>query len=154
MVGGTKVSADVTALAHRPPSLLVGTPGRLLDLLEGQGMLHAFSAVQVLIFDEADQLLDLGFRPAIEAILRALRPTAAARQTLLFSATMPADVAQVGVRVRVRVRVSAMVRIRVSSSPPRCRPTWRRWRPSPHISPISPHLPIPPHISPYLPRPR
>ena len=95
MVGGTKVSADVSALAHRPPAILVATPGRLVDLLEGQGMLHAFSAVQVLIFDEADQLLDMGFRPAIEAILRALRPTAASRQTLLFSATMPHDVAQV-----------------------------------------------------------
>ena len=113
MVGGTKVSADVSALAHRPPSILVATPGRLVDLLEGQGMLHAFSAVQVLIFDEADQLLDMGFRPAIEAILRALRPTAASRQTLLFSATMPHDVAQVRARARARARVSARVRVRV-----------------------------------------
>ena len=51
--------------------------------------------MQVLIFDEADQLLDMGFRPAIERILNALRSTAATRQTLLFSATMPKDVAQV-----------------------------------------------------------
>ena len=47
VVGGTKVSADVSALAHRPPSILVATPGRLNDLLDGQGMLHAFSGLQV-----------------------------------------------------------------------------------------------------------
>ena len=95
VVGGTKVQQDVYALAHRPPSILVATPGRLNDLLHEQGMLHAFSSLQVLIFDEADQLLDMGFRPAIERILSALRSTAATRQTLLFSATMPQDVAQV-----------------------------------------------------------
>jgi ATP-dependent RNA helicase MSS116, mitochondrial len=44
-----------------------------------------------LVLDEADQLLEMGFRPAIEAALRRLPPPAA-RQTLLFSATMPADV--------------------------------------------------------------
>ena len=58
VVGGTKVSADVSALAHRPPSILVATPGRLNDLLDGQGMLHAFSGLQVCpspLFD-GDQL--------------------------------------------------------------------------------------------------
>ena len=61
---------------------------------------------QVLIFDEADQLLDMGFRPAIDKILRALKSTAATRQTLLFSATMPQDVAQVA---RIATRDAKMV---------------------------------------------
>ena len=46
VVGGTKVEKDVSALAHRPPSILIATPGRLNDLLDGQGMLHAFSGLQ------------------------------------------------------------------------------------------------------------
>jgi len=50
---------------------------------------------QVLIFDEADQLLEMGFRPAVEQILAALTPTAATRQTLLFSATLPKDVLRI-----------------------------------------------------------
>jgi hypothetical protein len=66
VVGGTKVSADVSALAHRPPSILVATPGRLNDLLDGQGMLHAFSGLQVRpspLFDEADQLPTTHYSP-------------------------------------------------------------------------------------------
>ena len=46
----------------------------------------------MLIFDEADQLLEMGFRPAVLQILAALKPSAATRQTLLFSATLPKDV--------------------------------------------------------------
>ena len=52
-------------------------------------------AMQVLVLDEADQLLSLGFKKELAAILAALQPTAAARQTLLFSATLPEDVMKV-----------------------------------------------------------
>ena len=58
-----------------------------------QGLGARLAGLKTLVLDEADQLLQMGFRQAIEAILKYL-PAKAARQTLLFSATMPADVRQ------------------------------------------------------------
>ena len=92
--GGTNVKSDIAVL-RRPPSLLVGTPGRLVDLMFDQGLGSLFHNLAALIFDEADQLLEMGFRPSITKILQALQPCALTRQTLLFSATMPGDVLQV-----------------------------------------------------------
>ena len=95
--GGTNIKSDLRALtgSGRPPSLLVATPGRLNDLLYNHGCDALFANLTTLIFDEADQLLEMGFRPDITKILNKLAEvgaTAARRQTLLFSATMPADV--------------------------------------------------------------
>src|SRR5579875_1166457 len=67
--------------------LVVGTPGRLLDLVHRRNL--DLSAVQALVLDEADKMLDLGFLPDVERIIRL---TPGDRQTMLFSATMPADV--------------------------------------------------------------
>ena len=67
--------------------VVAGTPGRLLDLAR-QGHLD-LSAIEVLVLDEADEMLDLGFLPDVERIL-ALTP--ATRQTMLFSATMPGEI--------------------------------------------------------------
>jgi ATP-dependent RNA helicase RhlE len=67
--------------------LLVATPGRLLDHLERGNV--ALSAVTVLVLDEADRMLDMGFLPDVRRILRA---TPTVRQTLLFAATMPAEI--------------------------------------------------------------
>ncbi|MDO5676664.1 MAG: DEAD/DEAH box helicase [Propionibacteriaceae bacterium] len=67
--------------------IVVGTPGRLLDLAD-RGALD-LSLIQVLVLDEADEMLDLGFLPDIE---RLLRKTPHSRQTMLFSATMPAPI--------------------------------------------------------------
>jgi len=67
--------------------VVVGTPGRLLDL-HGQRLLD-LSAVGVLVLDEADEMLDLGFLPDVERIIAA---TPEGRQTMLFSATMPGAV--------------------------------------------------------------
>ncbi len=67
--------------------VVVGTPGRLLDLARQRHL--TLSRVETLVLDEADKMLDLGFLPDIERIL-ALIP--AARQTMLFSATMPGEV--------------------------------------------------------------
>jgi ATP-dependent RNA helicase MSS116 len=92
VVGGTNVHADAKKLSSRPPTLLVATPGRLNDLLANHGATPLFGGLRTLIFDEADQLLEMGFRPAIELILKALKPSASTRQTLLFSATLPKDV--------------------------------------------------------------
>jgi len=64
--------------------IVVGTPGRLLDLLERK--ILDFSAIQTVVLDEADEMLKMGFIDDVEAILA---KTPAARQTALFSATMP-----------------------------------------------------------------
>jgi superfamily II DNA/RNA helicase len=83
--GGRAYEPQIEAL--NTADLVVGTPGRLLDLIR-QGHLD-LSQVHGLVLDEADKMLDLGFLPDVEKILRL---TPAQRQTMLFSATMPGEV--------------------------------------------------------------
>jgi superfamily II DNA/RNA helicase len=59
------VKTDVRLLRERCPDVLVGTPGRLNDLLENHGLAQLVRGLTNLVFDEADQLLEMGFRPAI-----------------------------------------------------------------------------------------
>lgn len=90
VVGGTNVRTDLAFIRKNgPPSVLVATPGRLLDHLENHesGFTEAVMDLDVLVLDEADRLLDMGFAPDLMRILDALPPVSA-RQTLLFSATM------------------------------------------------------------------
>ena len=89
--GGTNVNSERNRL-QGGCDILVATPGRLIDHLENSGLATSLKGIQTLILDEADQLLEMGFRPDIEKILRFL-PTH--RQTLLFSATLPSGVQQV-----------------------------------------------------------
>jgi superfamily II DNA/RNA helicase len=84
--GGRAYEPQIDALTAGV-DIVVGTPGRLLDLAE-RGHLD-LSAVRILVLDEADKMLDLGFLPDVERIVRL---TPEDRQTMLFSATMPADV--------------------------------------------------------------
>jgi len=84
--GGRAYEPQVEAL-RRGVEVVVGTPGRLIDLAK-QGHLD-LSHVRTVVLDEADEMLDLGFLPDVERIL-ALTP--ASRQTMLFSATMPGAV--------------------------------------------------------------
>jgi superfamily II DNA/RNA helicase len=84
--GGRAYEPQIEALS-RGLDVVVGTPGRLLDLA-GQGYLD-LAHVKVLVLDEADEMLDLGFLPDVEKII-SLTPEL--RQTMLFSATMPAAV--------------------------------------------------------------
>jgi superfamily II DNA/RNA helicase len=84
--GGVGYDLQLAALATGV-EVVVGTPGRLLDLAD-RGSLD-LSHVKVLVLDEADEMLDLGFLPDVERILR---HTPELRQTMLFSATMPAAV--------------------------------------------------------------
>ncbi|MDT4931236.1 MAG: hypothetical protein QOF92_4103 [Pseudonocardiales bacterium] len=84
--GGRAYEPQIEAL-RKGIDVVVGTPGRLLDLAQ-QGHLKLSSA-RILVLDEADEMLDLGFLPDIEKLL-AMVP--AARQTMLFSATMPGPI--------------------------------------------------------------
>jgi len=84
--GGRAYEPQIDALA-KGVGIVVGTPGRLLDLTE-RGHLD-LSAVRALVLDEADKMLDLGFLPDVERIIKLTLPD---RQTMLFSATMPGEV--------------------------------------------------------------
>ena len=93
-VGGTNKNKDIKALQGITP-IIVATPGRLLDHLQNGDLAARMSNLDCLILDEADQLLDMGFRPDIERILRLLLPSKGTRQTLLFSATIPDQVNEI-----------------------------------------------------------
>jgi superfamily II DNA/RNA helicase len=84
--GGRAFEPQVESL-RKGVDIVVGTPGRLLDLSR-QGHLN-LGQVEVLVLDEADEMLDLGFLPDVERILE---QTPTERQTMLFSATMPSPV--------------------------------------------------------------
>ncbi len=84
--GGRPYDAQIAAL-REGVDVVVGTPGRLLDLAEQQHLI--LGKVGVLVLDEADEMLDLGFLPDIERILSMVPEQ---RQTMLFSATMPGPI--------------------------------------------------------------
>ncbi len=84
--GGVAISTQVKALRQRP-DIVVGCPGRVLDLLQ-QGLLH-LDQVETLVLDEADHMFDMGFLPDIRKILKTLPQD---RQNLLFSASMPKEI--------------------------------------------------------------
>jgi ATP-dependent RNA helicase RhlE len=84
--GGVPMTMQEQAL-KADVDIVVATPGRLMDHMRHESV--NFSALEVLVLDEADRMLDMGFWPDVQRILAQLPP---ARQTLLFSATMPAEV--------------------------------------------------------------
>jgi ATP-dependent RNA helicase RhlE len=101
IVGGTSVNKDRNKL-HRGTDILVATPGRLLDLIDQKAF--NLNGVEVLVLDEADQMLDLGFIHALRKIHQ-LAPKE--RQTLFFSATMPKQIKElVGAYCKDPVQVS------------------------------------------------
>ncbi len=86
VMGGAKFDKQIKAL-ERGCDLLVATPGRLLDLMEHNHV--SLAGVEVLVLDEADRMLDMGFWPSVRRIMHALP---AEHQTLLFSATIPPSI--------------------------------------------------------------
>jgi ATP-dependent RNA helicase RhlE len=84
--GGVSAYGQIQAL-RRNPEIVVGCPGRILDLI-GQRALR-LGEVETLVLDEADHMFDMGFLPDLRRILAVLPPK---RQNLLFSATMPAEI--------------------------------------------------------------
>jgi ATP-dependent RNA helicase DeaD len=91
-VGGKQIRRQIDAL-KQGAQIVIGTPGRVLDLISRK--LLVLENIRVAVLDEADRMLDIGFRPDIEKILRRC-PTE--RQTLLLSATMPAPVERLAQR--------------------------------------------------------
>ena len=90
--GGADINRQIKML-KRGAQIVVGTPGRLLDHIK-RGTLK-LNHVHTLVLDEADEMLNMGFLEDIEAIIAAVPEE---RQTLLFSATMPADIKRIGVQ--------------------------------------------------------
>ncbi|KAG0564623.1 hypothetical protein M758_8G120800 [Ceratodon purpureus] len=90
VIGGTNMATETRRLEKSPCQILVGTPGRLLDHIQSNpDVRRQLQDLKVLVLDEADQLLDMGFRKSLDGIIKALPKE---RQTLLFSATVPNEV--------------------------------------------------------------
>ena len=87
--GGMDMQAQRAALRNKPVDIVVATPGRLLDFRQRQDV--DFSQVEILVIDEADRMLDMGFIPDMRRIVFSCPPKQS-RQTLLFSATLTKDV--------------------------------------------------------------
>ena len=82
MYGGVSIEPQITAL-NKGVDVVIGTPGRLIDLME-RGEL-SFAEIEVLVIDEADRMADMGFLPQVQKILHKIT---AEHQTMLFSATL------------------------------------------------------------------
>jgi ATP-dependent RNA helicase RhlE len=102
IIGGASTNRQLDALRKRP-SIVVATPGRLLDLYERRAL--NLSSVEVLVLDEADRMLDMGFLPAIRRVLAAVPVN---RQTLLFSATMSPEIERLA---RTTMRQPKMIEV-------------------------------------------
>ena len=109
LVGGdTSTSQDLSTFLKNSPSLLVATPGRLLELLSSPHVKCPQSSFEVLVLDEADRLLDLGFREDLQKILARLPKQ---RRTGLFSASVSEAVGEI-VRVGLRNPVKIAVKVK------------------------------------------
>ena len=113
--GGVKQGAQVKALS-RGIDIVIATPGRLLDLMNQRKL--RLDAVEILVLDEADRMLDMGFQRDVNKIISAIPK---ARQTLLFSATMPGEITRLSkdilidpVRVEVTPQATPIERIEQS----------------------------------------
>ena len=104
VVGGASIGGQIQTLA-RGTDILVATPGRLIDLLDRRAVF--LDQAKLLVLDEADQMLDMGFIPALKRIAPLVGKP---RQTLLFSATMPKQIADLSASFQtdpIRVEAAA-----------------------------------------------
>lgn len=88
-IGGAPMSGQLNAL-RRNPHIIIATPGRLIDHLDQKNI--NLSDVKILVLDEADRMLDMGFQPQINRILLSVPKN---RQTMLFSATIPLEIMKI-----------------------------------------------------------
>ena len=86
LIGGESMHRQIQAIRRRP-MIVIGTPGRLVDHLNQRTI--SLSDTKILVLDEADRMLDMGFAPQLKRILSAIPKE---RQTMLFSATMPHEI--------------------------------------------------------------
>ncbi len=132
LIGGVSDGEQKTKI-DRGADVVIATPGRLLDLTERGGLL--LTGIEILVIDEADRMLDMGFIPDIERICKLVPFT---RQTLFFSATMPPEITRLTeafLHNPVRVEVSraatteentTQTLVPSGSAPPDKRATLRR----------------------------
>jgi len=103
LIGGENINKQIHQL-RRNPHIIIATPGRLIDHLEQKTV--NLAKVSILVLDEADRMLDMGFAPQLKKILiRVPRE----RQTMLFSATMPPEITQIAnsyMKLPIRVEVA------------------------------------------------
>ncbi|MBM3257540.1 MAG: DEAD/DEAH box helicase [Candidatus Liptonbacteria bacterium] len=103
LIGGELIGRQIRSLA-RQPRIVVGTPGRLIDHLEQKTI--SFRNVRVLVLDEADRMLDMGFAPQLKRIVSVVPEE---RQTMFFAATMPEEIVSMAkhyLKLPVRVEIA------------------------------------------------
>lgn len=103
LIGGAPINSQIKALSQQP-RILIATPGRLIDLMQQRKI--QLNRVSILVLDEADRMLDMGFAPQIEKILKVV---SSQRQTMLFSATMPSTIVRIAtsyMRSPVQVQIA------------------------------------------------
>jgi len=100
VIGGASSHQQIQLLRQNP-HIVVSTPGRLIDHLKQKN--YSLNQVKIVVLDEADRMLDIGFMPAIKQILGAAPRE---RQTLMFSATMPDAIAEIAARyMKIPLRI-------------------------------------------------
>ncbi len=109
LIGGESINRQIQSL-RKNPQIVIGTPGRIIDHLEQRTV--SLGSVAVLVLDEADRMLDMGFAPQLKRILQVLPHT---RQTMLFSATMPQDIFTIA---RAYMKLPVRIEVAPSGTPP------------------------------------
>ncbi len=103
LIGGLSLKPQMTMLA-KDPHVIIATPGRLIDHLMQKSV--SLAGVSILVLDEADRMLDMGFQPQIRRILEVVPKN---RQTMLFSATLPPEIMAIAsgyMRLPIRIEVA------------------------------------------------
>lgn len=103
LIGGANMGHQVQQMKKRP-QVVIGTPGRIIDHLQRRSL--NLRGINILVLDEADRMLDMGFAPQIKRILQEVPRE---RQTMLFSATMPEDIAKIAnqyMRNPIRIEIA------------------------------------------------
>lgn len=103
LVGGTSLGPQINAIS-RNPHIIIATPGRLIDHIKQKNV--SLGKIGIVILDEADRMLDMGFFPQIQRIFQELPKE---RQTMLFSATMPPEIMKLAaghMKLPIRVEIA------------------------------------------------
>lgn len=103
LIGGASMGLQIKML-QRNPHIIVGTPGRIIDHLNQKTL--RLDDARIVVLDEADRMLDMGFAPQIQKIFRTLPSD---RQTMLFSATMPPEIIKIAtahMKLPIRIEVA------------------------------------------------